>query len=113
MSNLRRPMKRPVVWILVGTLFHFVASASSFLWSYSITSARFEGHAVSHTAAVFAKALTSIMWFPVAEPLMKVLPPLPGIMGWLPVLANSGLWAVAFVAISRWIFLSTRRLPHG
>lgn len=101
-------MRRPWLWILVGTGLHFLLSVGSFLWSYVISSSHFDGHAVSHVEVLFARMLTAITWFPFARPMMDAFP-LSGIVGWLPVLANSALCVLVLVGLARWIGTWMRR----
>jgi len=95
-------MKRAWLWILVGTVLHFLVSVGSFLWSYTVLSAHFDGHAVSHVEALVARTLTAVTWFPFADAMMRVSR-LPSVIGWLPVLANSVLCVLVLAGLARWI----------
>ena len=97
-------MKRPWLWISVGTALHSFAGMAAFLWHYRISSDHFGGYPVSHAAAFLARALTSITWFPVAEPLMRTY----SWLGWLAILANSVLCGT-MVAMVWSVFARIRR----
>ena len=82
-------------------LLHASASAAAFLWHYTASASRFDGHAVSPLVLHLSSVAEKVLWFPFAEPLLTLLHP-TGLLGWLPVLLNSALWVVAFALLVRW-----------
>jgi hypothetical protein len=81
-------------------LLHAAASGAAFLWHYTVSSARFDGHAVSPLALVASSAAEKVLWFPLAKPLLGAVR-LPGLLGWLPVVLNSALWVVLLALLMR------------
>lgn len=82
-------------------LLHCGASVAAFLWHYMVSSSQFDGHVVSPLVVVLSSAAEKALWFPLAKPLLGAVP-LPGLLGWLPVLLNSALWGVLFALLMRW-----------
>lgn len=89
---------------------HAGASVAAFLWHYTVSSSRFDGHAVSPLALALSSAAERALWFPLAKPLLGA-GRLPGLFGWLPVLLNSVLWVVLLALLMRW--RRQWKLSHG
>lgn len=77
---------------LLFWLLHILASVAAFLWHYSVSFSRFNGHAVAPGVLRISGLLNDVLSFPLAGALASVMP-LSGVFGWLPVLINNALWA--------------------
>ncbi|MDO9316504.1 MAG: hypothetical protein Q7T97_18375 [Burkholderiaceae bacterium] len=88
---------------------HAGASIAAFLWYFTVSSSRFDGHRFSSAALRLSSLACDVLWFPLAKPLTSVVQ-WPGSLGWLPVGLNSALWVIALALALRWR-LSNRR-PH-
>jgi hypothetical protein len=84
-------MKHPYP-ILVLLLLHLSLSVAALLWVFGVSSAHFEGHRVPPLSAYAANGLFAATWFPLS---LLRLPSnsFPGVLGWIPVVGNSLLWA--------------------
>lgn len=85
--------KRVLAGVAGFWLLHLLASVAAFLWHYSLSYSRFDGHQVSGWALRLAGALYEILWWPLARGLYA-WDLLPAWVNWLPLVANSGLWTL-------------------
>lgn len=84
---------------------HFISSVSALLWSFTTSSARFDGRHVSWLSRNLSGPAFEILRFPLS--LLDVSSgALPGLWGYLPTVLNSALWtAIAVFCLKKagWI----------
>lgn len=86
------------VWIGGG---HLLVTVISFLISFGSSMSRFDTGAAASVGERVASLTFEVLHWPIV-PLCMVLPiPLPGLIGWLPFLLNSALWAFCLYWIWR------------
>lgn len=71
---------------------HALISAGAFLWHYTLSAGRFDGHAGSSVALQLAQVIKAVCFFPFASILFEWVP-LGGVWGWMPVVAVSVILA--------------------
>lgn len=98
-------------WILFWVL-HAALSIAAFLWHYTAAASRFDGRGVSAAVMSGSMLARDLLWFPLAEPLARLLS-LPGVLGWLPVLLNSALWMLALALTRQGLRRSSQRAANG
>ena len=69
---------------------HALISAGAFLWHYSLSAGRFDGHAGSALALQLAQVIKAVCFFPFASILFE----------WMPVVVNSAVVAVSIIPAS-------------
>src|SRR5262245_20456235 len=101
MANVR---DRPV--FLLAFAIHFGLSVLTFVLSFGSTMARFDTGAEPSGSDRFVSGLSAVFAFLVVRLLSGIDSAfLPGVLGWLPFIANSVLWAIVVVLL--------RRAAHG
>ncbi len=86
------------VVVSVGEL---TLSVLALLWSTANSSAAFEGNQPSVAALYAARAMLAVTWSPVS--FFKLSPNyFSGLLGWVPVVANSLLWGALASLAYRW-----------
>ena len=78
---------------------HALISAGAFLWHYTLSAGRFDGHAGSSVALQLAQVIKAVCFFPFASILFEWVP-LGGVWGWMPVVVNSAVVAVSVILAS-------------
>jgi hypothetical protein len=112
----RADMSRPVrTWMPSKSFFfafaivHAVTSAALFLWAFSLGMAHLDsGLPTSDFERLVSSASTVLLSpvFTVATRSNRIAVFFPGLLGWLPLIANSALWAV----VSWWCVVALSRL---
>lgn len=78
---------------------HALISAGAFLWHYTLSAGRFDGHAGSSVVLQLAHVIKAVCFFPFASILFEWVP-LGGVWGWMPVVVNSAVVAVSVILAS-------------
>lgn len=89
---------------LVVFLTHFLATAYAFVRSFGLSMARFDSGDPASPLETFLGAASKVLSFPILTLVQRIDPVLlPGLAGWIPFVANSALWATAFMLL-RYVF---------
>jgi hypothetical protein len=105
-------VNRKTKFLLVFTVIHALASVYTFVHSFALGLARLDTGAEAGVAETVLSQISQVLFLPLATPIMELEGLdsfLPGLLGWLPVLANSLLWS--FVAW--WLYSTIRRWYRG
>jgi hypothetical protein len=81
---------------------HFLLLSFAFLYSFGLAMGRFESGSPAGAMEIVLDALASLLAFPFVTLMMKFdASYFPGLLGWLPFLANSALWAGTAIVVRR------------
>ena len=103
------PLIAPKKFVLWFTLGHAIVSVAAFAWSFSLGMANFDDGAPEGPGEAVLHAFSQTLLFPIFTgftrlPAAQFL--FPGVLGWLPLVANSVFWAFLV-----WLlFASARRI---
>ena len=103
-------MNRKRKFLLIFTVVHALASVFTFVGLFTLGMGRFDTGAEAGVAETALSYASQALLFPLVTLIFGLDGAgsvLPGLLGWLPILFNSLLWA--FVA---WWLYSTIRPPH-
>jgi len=104
-------MKARLGTIAVLTGLHFVLSIILFLVTISLGMARFETAAAATTGQLILDSVAMIMLNPVFIPVAFTYPhAFPGLLGYVPMLANSLVWALLLLAAGTGLARARARL---
>jgi hypothetical protein len=101
------PLIAPKRFVILFTLVHGIASVAAFASSFTLEAQRFDSGASASRGEVLLTTISDILLFPIFTGFLR----LPSaqffcVLGWLPVVANSVLWAF-FVWL---LFASVQRM---
>ncbi|WP_374351144.1 hypothetical protein [Chitinimonas sp.] len=98
-------MRRNAITILGLSIIHLIASLLAFMWSFGVTSDRFDGRKVSWLSAHFADAASSLLNWP-----LHTLLDFGWLQGlhsnalyWLLSIMQSLLWGAIALLLFRWL----------
>jgi len=90
------PLIAPKRFVILFSLVHGIASLAAFASSFGLGMGRFDSGAAPSRGEAFLTTVSEVLLSPVFTGLSR-LPAaqflFPGVLGWLPVAANSLLWA--------------------
>jgi hypothetical protein len=112
MSPIVRTWMPSKSFFFVFTIVHAGTSVALFFRDLSLVMARFDsGLPPSSVEQIISSASTALLWpvFTAATRSSRIVVLFPGILGWVPLVANSALWAVA----SWWCVVALSRLRRN
>jgi hypothetical protein len=89
---------------------HFLLQVVTFFWMFSLSMGRAESKSPAGLLELIVTAVTGMLAFPLTVSLVTIGGGIFwGPLGWIPIVANSALWAGAVVLLRRYVVRSRSR----